>query len=181
MIRKEKESKGFMKQAVLFLAMILMLGSLQMVYAQGNDLDLKSEIAKRRSLGAEVYEIQDSNGTIIAYYEPYSDINPAPVETRKIAFSINWPTSKNSDIWSNRNISLLKGDKIDLNISQSPSGPGYSGYIGLRNNDNGSLEYTAVSTTGWNGTITAGYNGHFSLAIRNASVYPITYSGTYSY
>lgn len=181
MNRKGKGSGWFMKKAALFLIMSLMLGSIQMVYAQESDSGLRSEIAAKRAMGAEIYEIEDSNGTILGYYEPYSETNPSPAASTNIAYSINWSAPKNTDTWSDRNVSMLKGDKMSFNISQNPSGPGYSGYIGLRNNDNGTFGYTKVSTNGWNGTITAGFNGHFSLAIRNASVYTITYSGTYSF
>lgn len=78
--------------------------------------------------------------------------------------------------------SFVKGDEINVSISQSPSGAGMVSYLGLYDVDTGSAGFPSatLSTNGWStGVIVVGHSGHFSLAIKNLSSRTITYTGRY--
>ncbi len=145
--------------------------------------DINKEIAERESLGAEISVFTDANGNIMGYFEPYSDINPAPDIMPHASANINWTIGANTYSKSEVTRYFGAGQRISLNISQSPSGAGYVGYLGLYDVSAGTSDFppNTVTTNGWNGTFSPGYSGNFQFAIHNASPYTITYTGSYSW
>lgn len=173
-------------KAIIIIAMIcsnILLTDLPTVHAQNNSFDLEQEISEKRAAGITVYELYTDDGEIMGYFEPFTETNVMAMARNTI---LHW----NLDIPSKTNArgehiySFVKGDTIIVNISQDPSGSGYASYIGLYDNDNGTYSFpeNGATTIGWDGgTLTVGYSGHFSFAIRNASNNTIHYEGTYSF
>lgn len=168
----------------IILAFSLLTANTLPVYAsEAAEYDIYEDIAEREELGAEISIFRDNNGNIMGYFEPYSDINPAPNVTPRASANINWTI--NSYTYSKSEVTRYfgAGQKISLNISQSPSGAGYVGYLGLYDVSAGTSSFpsSTITTNGWNGTFSPAYSANFQLAIHNASPYTITYSGSYSW
>lgn len=176
-------------KAIIIIAMIcsnILLTDLPTVHAQNNSFDLEQEISEKRAAGITVYELYTDDGEIMGYFEPLTETNVMAMARYTVANSYNWDldipsktSAKGDNIYS-----FVKGDTIIVNISQDPSGSGYASYVGLYDRDNGTYGFpeNGATTIGWDGgTLTVGYSGHFSFAIRNASNHTIHYQGTYSF
>lgn len=165
------------------LVVCLFLGGQQYIFAE--NIDVEQEYLDKKAAGEEVYEIKKENGDFVGYYEPYSDGQLSSNAKSGITSNIGkWVIPSNTTVWSNTKHSWLKGDKITVNISQTPSGAGYLSYLALRDADDGAVIIVSGSATtnGWDGgIITIGYNGHFNFAIDNTSAHSITYTGTFTY
>lgn len=179
---KIKNLTRYLVANVLFLGMLLS-NTLSTYASETTEYDINQEIAERESLGAEIYKFVDDDRSIIAYFEPYSEINPAPVITPRASSAIDWVTDANTTYISNVTRYFGQDQKIHLNISQSPSGAGMVGYIGLYDvaQNKLSMLYNFPTANGFEGTLTPSYSGNFQLAIENASSSTITYKGTYSW
>lgn len=157
----------------------LFMGNQQHIFAE--EYDVEQEYLDKKAAGVEVYEIISSKGDFMGYYEPCpEDFNR---NTRQAYPEKDWAIPANTMSYINTKLTLIKGDKITVNFTQSPSGAGYTGQLALRDADDGTFGIVngSVTTNGWtNGTITVGYSGHFNFAIQNTSSYKITYNGSYS-
>ena len=154
----------------------------------GLDAGTKTDVIRylqKKSAGREVYEITSQSGKFMGYYEPSFLENLDIMPRTRVRYNVgNWTISANTTSWTTTIHSWIKGDKITVNISQNHSGRNYGGYLGLRDNDDGTVGIVngSYSTNGWvNGTITVGYTGHFNFLIQNASNHSIVYSGNYIY
>lgn len=167
---------------VLILALVL-VNTFPIFASEVEEYDINKEIAEREALGAEISVFTDANGNIMGFFEPYSDINPAPVVMPCASANINWTINPNTRSKSDVTRYFGAGQRISLNITQSPSGAGYAGYLGLYDVLAGTWDFPSktITTNGWNGTFTPGYSANFQFAIYNASPYAITYSGSYSW
>lgn len=178
-----KCKKGLQKLVTITLSVMLVLSALitnvqAVSAAEIHELSLESEMALKKASGEEVYEILDDNGDIMGYYLPgyVSD------QSRSGSYNVNWTIPESRYAWGRQSFSFVKGDEINVSISQSPSGAGMVSYLGLYDVDTGSAGFPSatLSTNGWStGVIVVGHSGHFSLAIKNLSSRTITYTGRY--
>lgn len=180
----KKVEKSYLKMIVSFVIVFcLALANQQILYAE--EIDLEQEYFEKKEAGIEIYEIIDNEGNLMGYFEPNCVKEVNENARLGIKFDIgNWTIPGKTTSWTNRVHSLLKGDKITVNITQIQNGPNFPSYLVLRDNDNGTFAVinSSLTTNGWkNGTITVGYDGHFNFGIQNVSTQSITYVGTYSY
>ena len=176
--------KRVIKGAIVFMLLYFcIMGNQQTIHAE--TVDVQNEYLQKKSAGREVYEITSQSGKFMGYYEPSFLENLDIMPRRRVRYNVgNWTISANTTSWTTTIHSWIKGDKITVNISQNHSGRNYGGYLGLRDNDDGTVGIVngSYSTNGWvNGTITVGYTGHFNFLIQNASNHSIVYSGNYIY
>lgn len=167
----------------MVLVACLFLGNQHYVFAE--EVDVRQEYLDKKAAGVEVYEITRENGDFIGYYEPGSnDVTDNNTE-RSSSYDIGkWTIPSNTTSGINKKLSLIKGDKITINISQKPNGSGYPCYLALKDVDTGVIDNIthSITTNGWkNCTITIGYSGHFNFAINNISGHSITFTGSFSY
>lgn len=178
---KELKKRFYKVIISLALASCLFLGNLQYVFAE--EIDVRQEYLNKKTAGVEVYEITKENGDFMGYYEPCPDEETNIYARLGVSFSIgNWTIPASTTGWEKRKHSLLKGDKINVNITQIQYGAGYSSYLALRDADDGTVGVvnSSLTTNGWkNGVITVGYSGHFNFGIKNTSTHSITYTGNY--
>lgn len=114
-----------------------------------------TDFEQKKAAGMDVYELIDDNGNIIGYFEPYSDINPAPSSQiiPRYASLVDVTVAARDTVVGSNQYSLQAGDEMQLDISQSTEGKSY---------------LTGIETA------------TYSFGIENASSKEITYSGTYS-
>lgn len=180
---QEKSMKQRLTRVVfaLLLAGCILMGNTPNVYAE-NDTFYAEYLAKKAA-GIEVYEIVSEDGVLMGYFQPYSDTNPQTVQAQTASTSyIDWEISANSHACGVNTYSLRQYDNVEVKISQSPSGAGCPGYIGLKDVDTGVYGFAneTISTNGWDGVLLAAYDGNFAFAIKNDSPYKIRYTGRYS-
>lgn len=176
--------KRLIKSVIVFAMLYFcVLGNQQLIHA--GTLDVHDEYIQKKNSGMDVYEITSQSGKFMGYYEPGFISNSDIMARTRIRYNIgNWTIPANTTSWTTTVHSWIKGDKISVNISQNHTGSNYGGYLGLRDNDDGTVGIIngSHSTNGWvNGTITVGYTGHFNFLIQNASSHSIVYSGYYAY
>lgn len=170
-----------MKKIIGMLMSLLMVCSMSVTpvfAAETTDFSLEAEMELKKAAGAEIYEICDDNGNVMGYYEANAEISGA----RSTSYNISWTVPANNNSRSTNVHSFVRGDEINVSISQNPTGAGMVSYIGLYDNDSGNFGFTnaSITTNGWSGgVIRVGHTGHFSLAISNSSTRTISYSGRY--
>lgn len=179
--------KAIQKWKAIFIAAMLcstiLLMSTSTVQAQESSLNLEQEICEKRASGITVYELYTDDGDIMGYFEPITEASAmAAYVSSTITYRLSCDLEPNTMGTAESSHSFLAGDTILVNISQNPTG--CYGYIGLYDVDNDIYGFisSSATTNGWtNGTITVGYNGHFSFALKNVSYTTVHYEGTYSF
>lgn len=180
---QEKSMKQRLTRVVfaLLLAGCILMGNTPNVYAE--DDTFYAEYLAKKAAGIEVYEIVSEEGVLIGYFQPYSDTDAQTMQTRAASTSyIDWEIVSGNYGYGSNKYSLKQYDNVEVKVSQNPSGAGCVSYVGLRDEDTGMVGFadSTITTNGWDGVILVGYDGNFSLAIRNASPYTIRYTGNYS-
>lgn len=122
----------------------------------------------------------DENGEVIAVFTPYSETNPAPDSlTKSVLMDVNVNLNAYTQGYLSNKYNFNVGDQIGLNIRISPNA---QSSVGLYDRNTNSFSYPvdSGSATGWNGTLTVGKAGLYSLAFINESAVTANYSGTYT-
>ena len=180
MQRKSGKQKLTKMILALLMSVFVLMENTPVVLAEGNSC--YAEYLAKKAAGVEIYEIVREDGVFMGYFEPYSETNPAPTQARTSS-NIDWELPANTHTCGVNTYYLTEDTRINVSITQSPSGAGYAGYLGLKDADTGYFSFYdgTISTNGWNGTLVVAYDGNFSFAIMNASNYSIRYTGSYSF
>ena len=131
--------KRVIKGAIVFMLLYFcIMGNQQTIHAE--TVDVQNEYLQKKSAGREVYEITSQSGKFMGYYEPSFLENLDIMPRTRVRYNVgNWTISANTTSWTTTIHSWIKGDKITVNISQNHSGRNYGGYLGLRDNDDGTV------------------------------------------
>lgn len=118
------------------------------------------------------YQIATSDGDVFAIY------STDPSKASRATWPINWIASSNEIKTDNNSFSTYDGFAINFDFRFSRQG---TSYIGVALHDSRVFEVILIKDAGMAGSITFTRNmGSASFAIQNKTVYPITYTGTYS-
>lgn len=179
----KKCSKFLTKQIVVIAAALLLSGLNSFSVMAQEEIMTNTDFEQKKAAGMDVYELIDDNGNIIGYFEPYSDINPAPSSQiiPRYASLVDVTVAAGDTVVGSNQYTLQAGDEMQLDISQNTEG---KSYLRFKNRDTNSyIRFLNTQTTnGWHGTLhlTGIETATYSFGIENASSKEITYSGTYS-
>ncbi len=180
MIRKQSgKIRNFTKKFALISACALSVFIFNGQEANAQETNVEEKINPETVVKDEgTVEFLDENGNVMAIYTPYSETNPAPSIQPRYSGSVDWTVGWGWYSGSSR-FELNSNNKIDLNISISPSASSNIGLYDVNNHTYG-WPSDGGSSTGWYGTIQPGYTGNFSIAIANNTEKTVHYDGTFT-
>ena len=141
--------------------------------SSGTDFsDYETDEAVKRKIADGVYEILDSDGTVIAIYQDTKrEAQP------RVGWAIDWTVDAGVNTGADSRFSSYDGLNFSYDIDFSRTG---SSKIGYAPHDQQRITWVEESTDGFFGGFTFTKNvGSVSLAIKNNSSNTITYSGVY--
>lgn len=141
--------------------------------SSGTDFsDYETDEAVKRKIADGVYEILDSDGTVIAIYQDTKrEAQP------RVGWAIDWTVDAGVNTGADSRFSSYDGLNFSYDIDFSRTG---SSKIGYARHDQQRITWVEESTDGFFGGFTFTKNvGSVSLAIKNNSSNTITYSGVY--
>lgn len=142
------------------------------ISADCNCSDYAVSAAVVTALDDNTYQIATSDGDVFAIY------STNPSKASRATWPINWTAGSNEIKTDNNTFSTYNGLAINFDVKFSRQG---TSYIGVAFHDSKVFEVAFIEDVGMGGSITFTKNmGLASFAIQNKTVYPITYTGSYS-
>ena len=142
------------------------------ISADCNCSDYAVSAAVVTAIDDNTYQIATSDGNVFAIY------STEPSKTSRATWPINWTVSSNEIKSDNNTFSTYDGLTINFDVKFSRQG---TSYIGVALHDSKVFQVVFIEDAGMGGSIEFKQNmGSASFAIQNKTVYPITYTGSYS-